>query len=540
MSNNNRASARFFQVLLKGEIPFILLSILIFLYLLIHLFTLHLHPFVHSDEAWLAVLSRAMIVERNPAAVEEIFRLTPRYPHALKTLYHMVQAPFLAISWSVYSARLPSLIAGIFSLVFITRIAFSLGMGKYLRFVPVLFMALDPQFWYAAHFGRQEMLLTALFLFSWDLKCKNHPSWIVALPLSAAIFVHPNAFIIAIPMGVLYLIEMLDSFCKSGIKRTGKIKDIVFFMVVSAAFASAAVGFSYLMDSDFLNHYLRFGDSVGAGDSLLIKLLGFPVFLEKMWRGNAGTYYLADVRPMFVIGSLGFLLLLLSLVHSLNRKTALSVLSVPLSLALGMVLVGKYGPPTIIFLMPPAYLLFAYSLNKLKLFQKKRFYKAALKPSLPLIVILAAAILSWTTLMEVSHSLHKPSYTSYRGFLKENISKEGRVLANLNTAFAFDYNRLVIWRDLANLRADEDSLNKFLQKNDVRWVILTDELELVYESRPVWNALYGNPFWYPQLVGIIEDEGVEAAAGIFPDYAMRIVPYMNRKPWASVIYRIQQ
>ena len=141
----NRASARFFR---PG-----VLSVLLFIYLLAHLFTLNIHPFIHSDEAWLAVLTRAMVTERSPAAVEEVFRLTPRYPHALKTFYHLIQAPFLSISWSAFAARLPSLIAGFYSLVLITRIASSdssrEGSGRRFRFIPGLFMALSPQFWYA-------------------------------------------------------------------------------------------------------------------------------------------------------------------------------------------------------------------------------------------------------------------------------------------------------------------------------------------------------------------------------------------------------
>ena len=59
--------------------------------------TLAWYPFVHSDEVWLASLTRAMIEERSVAATEEFFVLTPRYPHAIKTLYHLIQMPFLAV-----------------------------------------------------------------------------------------------------------------------------------------------------------------------------------------------------------------------------------------------------------------------------------------------------------------------------------------------------------------------------------------------------------------------------------------------------------
>ena len=545
----NRASARFFR---PG-----VLSVLLFIYLLAHLFTLNIHPFIHSDEAWLAVLTRAMVTERSPAAVEEVFRLTPRYPHALKTFYHLIQAPFLSISWSAFAARLPSLIAGFFSLVLITRIASSdssrEGSGRRFRFIPGLFMALSPQFWYASHLGRQEMLLTALFLYSWSLKSRNRSSWIVALPLSAAVFVHPNAFIISIPIGVMYLLDFL--FPESG--RTGGTRELPVFIGVLAGSALSAVGFSFMMDADFIRHYLSFGDSVGTRDTLLIKLLGLPAFLGKMWRGDAGTYYLANLHPMFVLGSAGFLCTALSLFFPegsrkrlsgfLSRKSGVYLLSVPLSLTVGMVIVGKYGPPTVTFLMPSAYLLAGYGVFRLKLVLAGTKFRKTGSVLLSLAVFLAASCLSWYTLQEVMHSIKTPSYSSYRYFLENNIDGEGRVLANLNTAFAFDYDRLVIWRDLENLGNPENtgnidrgekSLEAFLIENKVRWIILPDELELIYDSRPVWNALYGNPYWYPQLMDFLEKQGAETGRGIFPDYAMRLVPYMEREPWESIIYRI--
>ncbi len=547
MRFNNRASARFF---LPG-----VYSVLLSFYLLAHLFTLNSHPFVHSDEAWLAVLTRAMVTERSPASVEEVFRITPRYPHALKTLYHLVQAPFLSISWSVFAARLPSLIAGFFSLVLVTQIASVAGLGRRLRFVPGLFMALSPQFWYASHLGRQEMLLTALFLYSWSLKSRNRSSWIVALPLSAAVFVHPNAFIISIPIGVMYLLDLF--FSKPG--RTGKTRELLVFLGVLAGSVLLVVGFSFKMDAEFIRHYLSFGDSVGTRDTLLIKLLGLPVFIGKMWRGDAGTYYLANLHPMFVLGSAGFLCTALSLFFPesnqkrisgfLSRKSGIYLLSVPFSLAAGMVVVGKYGPPTVTFLMPPAYLLAGYGVFRLKLVLAGTQFRKMVSALLSLTVFLAASCLSLYTLQEVMHSIKTPSYSSYRYFLEKNIDGEGRVLANLNTAFAFDYDRLVIWRDLeklgnpedsGNVDREEKSLEAFLIENKVRWIILPDELELIYDSRPVWNKIYGNPYWYPQLMDFIKKQGAETQRGIFPNYAMRLVPYMDRDTWELVIYRIDK
>lgn len=518
--------------------------VLICIYALVHIGTLSLHPFVHSDEAWLAVLSRAMVSEGTPAAVEEVFRITPRYPHALKTLYHLIQIPFLAVSWSVFSARLPSLIAGGFVLFLMTRIAERVGMGIYARFIPGILMALDPQFWYASHLGRQEMILTALFLWSWSLKSRGRRPWIVVLPLASAVFIHPNAFIVAIPVGMMYL---LDNFSSSTSYRetNSKIRDGFIFAAILGGSAAAAIGFSFLMDAEFLLHYISFGDTVGTGDSFLAKLIGLPRFLGKMWSGRAGTYYLADIRPQFVLGALGFLITTLHLLLPFSRnhrETTIHLLSIPIALTAAMVIVGKYSPPTITFLMPAAYLLFGFALFSSDLgttiFRRTVKWKSVVL--IPMVLLFAVLFLCFSTVKTLSESINAQSYRSYIQFLKENINGEGRVLANLNTAFAFEYDRLVIWRDLDNLNNEVGSLESLIDEYDVRWIVLPEELEIIYNARPVWNGIYGNPRWYPELLKIIVNRGIPEASEPFPNYAMRIVPFMNRSDWVLDIYRINQ
>ncbi len=491
-------------------------------YVLIHLFTLSRHPFVHSDETWLAVLTRAMIAERSPTAVEEVFRQTDRFPHALKTVYHLIQAPFLALSWSAYAARLPSLIAGLSVLLLTTLLAGQYKLGRHLRFVPAGLMALDPQFWYVSHLGRQEMILTALFLWSWYLKKRKKRPWLAMLPLAGGIFIHPNTFVIALPIAMMFVVDTI----LPGNRVSGKLKELLLFFVFLAIAAMAAVGISFLMDPDFIRHYLAFGESVGTGDSLVIKLMGLPRFFRKMWMGTAGTYYLAGVRPMFVIGILG---LLGTAITSKRSRPALELLLVPFALAVGMAAVGKYSPPTVTFLIPAAYLLFGSALSGIT---KTRPF--ILKNVILVSIPIAGLVLTFSTVNAVIESVRMPSYSSYIRFIDQNVGKQGRVLSNLNTAFAFDYDRLVIWRDLAGT----SQLEQILDEYDVQWIVVPEELKQIYESRPVWNGIYGNPAWYPELREILDTRGTLTAEGSFPNYAMRIVPFMDRADWRLRIYRI--
>ena len=113
------------------------------------------------------------------------------------------------------------------------------------------------------------------------------------------------------------------------------------------------------------------------------------------------------------------------------------------------------------------------------------------------------------------------------------------MLANLNAAFAFGYDRLVIWRDFDALPGDAD-LEAVLEELGVRWVVLPDELEYIYARRPVWNGLYGNPRRYPELIDLLDGRGTETDRGVFPAYAMRIVPYMDCGAWSIGVYRLNE
>ncbi len=549
-----------------GKTPYrtILAAIIIFFYVFLHLLTLSRHPFVHSDEAWLAVLTRAMIAERSPAATEEVFRLTPRYPHALKTLYHVLQMPFLAVSWSAFAARLPSLTAGIAALFFLSRIAQECGLRGWRRFVPSALMSVDPQFWYSAHFGRQEMILVALFLWAWSLKARNKSAALTALPPAAGIFIHPNIFIIALAIGALYAADLLGCIGKKNAWKR-PLTNLAVFSGILAASAAAALGASVLMDSGFLNHYTDFGDRVGAGDSIAMKILGLPRFLGKMWNRRAGTYYLADVRPMFVLGSLGYLI---TAVRAIFQKKGRGRLLLIPSLLVGIIIVGKYAPPTVVFLMPSLYLALGEAF--FGEWNAKGLYRRYGKR-----ITLAAAAVSWIlpaviSFSEVRESLMKPSYTEYVRFLQESVGPlngDERILVNLNAAFAFGYDTLVIWRDLTPLSGNHANegrdgetkaawignntaeslttgmygdLETFLDNQCVSWIVLPDELNYIYERRPVWNALYGTPGWYPPLMEILERRGEEISRGFFPNYAMRIVPLMKSNNWSVGVYRLKQ
>ncbi len=552
-----------FQIAKKS---FLLIPVL---YLGFHFLTLSSHPFVHSDEAWLASLTRAMLHEHSISAVEDSFRATPRYPHALKILFHAVQAPFIAISWRVFSARLPSLLAGFAVLYLSVKIAAALGFYSWTKYLAAVLVAVDPQFWYASHMARSEMLLCLLMLSALYLKLRPYGPVVVALPLAASVFVHPNAFVIAMPIGLIYLWECLMSVPHVTV-RLARIRSTLIFTAVLGAAAFAALFISFSMDPLFLVHFRRFGESVGTGDSLIIKILELPRFFGKMWFRTSGTYYLADARPFLGMGVLGwFGTVLVSIAGRLRRKHFPSVyplILLPAALAAGTTVIGKFGPPTLIFFFVPAYLLFAGFLSLLLRrdstnaqtadspisdsrveLRNVRFYSPEarrtqrIRPLSAIPVFLAVMSLIFpvfSTVQEILSSQNRESYADYGAYLKSQIDDNHRVLANLNTAFHFEYDRLVIWRDLAALKESGQSLEDFLNQQNVGWVVLPAELDLIYQTRPVWNTLYGAPDWYPEVLELLQRRGTLVGIHESPVYGMRIVPFMYRKSGLIRIYRI--
>ena len=91
-------------------------------YLAVYIFVsyrnLLVFPFVHSDESWLAGLSRDMLAAGNLGVTESFFDAKPRVPHAMKSLFHLMQMGAVGLGgFSVGSVRMLSLLAGIICLV---------------------------------------------------------------------------------------------------------------------------------------------------------------------------------------------------------------------------------------------------------------------------------------------------------------------------------------------------------------------------------------------------------------------------------------
>lgn len=529
----------------KGR-PWILLLFLALAYLFFHLATLSSYPFVHSDEAWLASLSRSILESRDPAVTEEFFRITPRYPHGFKTLYHLIQIPFLAFSFSPAAARLPSLLAFGLALVLLYRIARQMtasGLPAYFSLILPLWAALDSQLFYVSHLGRQEALLVLLQVAVFSRLyapggLRPRSLALTGLLLGLGSGLHPNAFVAAFSAGGAAA-GLLGS-SAAGCGAFGRLRRLLLLVFTAAAGAGVILLFSRLLEPSFPQHWLAFGAAHGAGDGILQKLLGLPRFLQKMFFRLAGTYYLPDVRlPLFLFGAAAGAALPLRLF--LRRRAALLL---PPLLALAGALaaltaIGKYSPPSLVFLFAPGYLLLFAMLTLFAgsgRFRAGRFRAgrsaAALSAALILALSLAAGLFAG-----IGHS-GSYSYKPYRHRIAAAVGSEGRILANLNSAFAFEPGRLCAFRDLEYLPAAGLTITAYLAREDIEYILWPEEMDIIYRERPVWNDLYGNLYPYYRELKRRLETGYEAVAQWQePWYGMRIQAYAGRRPYGITLYR---
>lgn len=520
-------------------------------YALFSLWSLSWFPFVHTDEVWLASLTRSMVSERSLAATESFFRLTPRYPHAIKTLWHLLQMPFVAVSFSHVAARLPSAIAGLLGVAAVWGILKRLGVSSVLAAAGAAALAIDIQYLYISHLARQEAVVVGAMLAAILLIVHTRRSWQAALVVGALTVVHPNALIAALAVAPWVLLTRRP------------LRELAIAVAIVCAAGVAAIGASLVMDPDFLPHYRAFGDAVGVGDSPLRRLLNLRRFGETLLTQRAGTYYLPPIAPqLWLVATLmpaaGIAALAEIWRGSAERVAAgctteqaraneslvtpvtpPTVSGLPAASALlvvfGLVAIGKYSPPSAVLLLPWLYL--AVPLVCTALFRSERVRR---RVGIATMGVLIAILVGQLTVelprwrpgpdgrgdfarlsRAISGAIEKAEQAE-RAEANATRPGEGTILAGLGAGFAVPHDRLMALHDLAALSG---SLEAALRAQNVTVAILPrEELDLIWQNRPVWNDVYGNPVhFYPELRAILEQYGTFVTAIPASVYGMRLI-----------------
>lgn len=500
--------------------------IYIIIWTIINQFLLTRFPFMHTDEAWLAGLSRTMLQEANPAATENFFNLMPRAPHAIKLLYHFLQIIFIKVfGYSLFSTRLLSVFGGALSLAAFGRLCRYLGLPA---IAGTVLLSLEIQFIYASRFGRQEIFILLFMILSLNLLYSEKRGGFIhglltGLPVALAVGFHPNAFIAAWPAGLILL---------SGIiRRKRRPAEGAGFLLAAAAGAVIFLLLSLRFNTAFTADYGSFGSEVGFFDSFDVKLLGFDEFYRKLFLRVSGTYYTPNLIPIFAAAAAG---LIAAVVNAVRKKTIHPALFTAaagiIGVNAGIILIGKYSAPSIVFLLPFLIILILCGIDGFT--GRHR----------PLLCVAAAVVLLINSGIMIAEEVGggRESYNDYVEKLSAAVPADARTLGGLNAGFYFDEGCLLDWRNLAYLDEAGISLPDYIENNGIEYIIYTDEIDLIYRSRPVWNILYGNPtVYYEQLQTFLAGHCELVAAFDSPCYGTRLTLKRYRENWGVRIYRVK-
>jgi len=512
-------------LLSKKNMFYIILAV----YVAVNLATLTSFPFVHSDEAWLSGLSRNILEKGDYSVTETFFDLMERHPHAIKIIFHTIQILFIKImGYSLFTFRFISLCFGLLTLYFVYRLGIIIFSSARSALLTVILMAVDVQFIYAAHFARQEIIILFLLVLGMWYKLKNSENLsirhdiMLGIIIGLAVGIHPNSFIISLPFGLIYLYEIL-------ILKQRRFLGLTAYIATVAGFAAFFVAVSFSFDPNFISNYAKYGNSFDVFDPITSKAGEAKEFYLKLYYGVSGTYYTPDIRFQFFL----FGAALPASIYRLFRHRQASslkhgIISVLLAIAAinaGIIIIGRFNQTSIVLLFPLFYILLVYSLDGMATSYR---YTAAL--------LILAALTAFTLSNQLEYRGN-----SYDGYLKEIshvINPADNTLGNLNSDYFFANGKLHDYRNLQFLEDSGMSFEAYIKTNDIKWIIFSEELELIHQLRPRWDGIYGPLDYYDEMKEFLENDCTLQYEFTDAYYGIRIVRYIGLKDWRIKIYRV--
>lgn len=474
---------------------FILLGILM-VFFIINFVTLTDYPFIHSDESWLSGFTRTVLEEGTFKSSEYFFTNYPRPIHGMRIIFTGLQALMIKVlGYNIGTFRLLSLILSTVSLYligiyFVKKKSFIWGI------LSILLIGSQVQFILMSHTARQEALILLIFITIWSLK-DRHPILLGSI-ITIAIGVHPNSFLIATALIVLYVYEIA--------KKERRLKDLLQLLITLGLGASLFIAFSLYLNPSFFHDYLAFGEQLGVVNHPLNRFEGFYYYYYKLFTQIGGTYYLVDIRLTLILTPL----VILSLLK--GNKASLFILGINMA----YLIIGRYNQTAIIFT-----LVFTW-IGLIEILPKKKYAYILMG-----LLIIFSSIQSY-------QAIDKQWNEPYQALEEELavIPNDKKVLANLNLEYLFDYNQLHDYRNLWQVTDFE----AYIKKEKIEYIVLYEEMSYIHEN-PKWDILYGPLDYYESMVDYLKTcELVHEFTS--QTYGIRIARYINEYPWYVKIYRV--
>lgn len=508
-----------------NKIP--LMGIYLLGYFFVSVFFLTDFPYIHSDEPWLAGLSRAMLVDWDFSLTEPFFDTYQRYPHGIRILFHGIQAIAISLGgYNVFSVRMVSLLFAMGTLIAFYALCFTIfGSKKTAAFTTIL-LSVDIQFIYASHFARQEIILVFILILSAFLlfhRLEDHSIWkdlFIGFLLGLGIGIHPNIFIISLAVGMLYLILILGNRLRWN--------NLTVLILITVLTASLFILVSLNMDPDFFANYLNSGEKFGVDNNLLQKFNGVWIFYDKLADGRGSTYYLPDLKFPFILFALSFTGTFIGPLLDPKLKKRFPILALAgsvIAINIGIMVIGRYNPTSIILIFPFLYIITVHFFFRSQL---ARIYPA---------ILLGIIFLHTAGNFKVNNS----TYAHYIDQIGAIVEKNDKVLANLNTGFYFDNEKLLDYRNLRYMADSGLTFEEYVCSREIEYIIYMDELDFIYENRPNYNRIYGNPESYYHDMKVFLFNNCEKIT-VFPNstYGTHIARQVDKENWKITIYKVKE
>ncbi len=477
---------------------------------------------MHSDESWLSGLTRA-IMSGGFQSTEPFFDLVPRNPHAIKSLFHILQMPFILIfGYNLYAVRLLSLIFSMVALLCFYHLAKLLLNNETSALIATIILSIDIQFVYTSHLARQEIIILAGMLGIMYVVVKSIEQWscqkdlMVGILVGLLIGIHPNSFIVALVIGSLYLYYYV-------IEHKMTFKNILVLLITVSLFASFFVGLSFLLDPEFVSHYTTYGSTLGVDQSLPNRIKSLGQYFEKLYLQISGTYYLPWIKLQMIVFALA---IITSVVLVWKKRELLKILGPIIAILLGLFIIGRYSQPAVVFFFPLSYLL---------LFMLARYVK--IRAGFVLAVMMGLGVLTSSLLSFFPGT--NDDYKDYLQNIQATVPKDSKVLANLNAEYAFDEGALLDYRNLDYLYDKGMTFEDYIERHEIEYIVYPEEMGVIYKRRPVWNIMYGNLYPYYDDMQAFLKEDCELLAEFTSPYAMRIVIFAGQEDWTVRIYKLK-
>lgn len=495
-------------------------------YFLINLIFLTAFPYIHSDESWLSGLSRNILMSGDISVTEPFFDVYGRNPHAIKLLFHLLQVVFIKIfGYRIFSFRLLSLFFSLATLFLFYRLSKIILKSDKLSLFATILVSIDLQFLYASHLARQEIIILFALVFSSYLLIQgiDHHDYYqdikIGLIIGLSIGVHPNSFIIAIAIGLVYLFYIHKNNIHS--------KNLFILIAIIFLFALIFVGISLFMDPFYLSHYFEHGKNFGVFNGFLSKVSDFLNFYKNIFLGRSSEYYLPQIKFQLLLFALVFLVSLLSFFKKtpkagFSKVNALLVLV--LGINLGIFLIGRFNVTSIIFIFPFMYLL---SVSWLQNLNKKR-------QALSLLILM----LVLNTIFFIPSYAY--SYEDYLGAIAKSVTKDDRVLANLNSEYFFENGNLLAYRNLDYLQYQELTFADYIHSREIDYIFYYDEFDYIVANSPSYNVMYGNlNDLLPEIKAFLKAECQEVDRFNNSTYGTNLADLIDQKPWQVIVYQVK-